>query len=119
LAKGRELDFGGIGKKYAVDCVAKLCSEYAATTSVVVNFGGDIHVTRLRHNKQPWHVGIESPEDDDKNTTHTINTNNILKIFSGGLATSGDVRRYLLKGGTRYSHILNPETGYPIENATR
>lgn len=113
LAIGMELDFGGIGKEYAVDCVAKLCSEHAPTTSVVVNFGGDIQVTRPRHNKQPWHIGIESPEADDKNATK------VLKIISGGLATSGDARRYLLKDGKRYSHILNPETGYPIENAAR
>jgi thiamine biosynthesis lipoprotein len=113
LAKGMELDFGGIGKEYAVDCVAKMCTEYAPKTSVVVNFGGDIQVTRARHNTQPWHIGIESPEDESKNTIHT------LKIISGGLATSGDARRYLLKDGKRYSHILNPETGYPIENAAR
>jgi thiamine biosynthesis lipoprotein len=113
LAKGMELDFGGIGKEYAVDCVAKMCTEYAPKTSVVVNFGGDIQVTRARHNAQPWYIGIESPEDEGENTTHT------LKIISGGLATSGDARRYLLKDGKRYSHILNPETGYPIENAAR
>jgi thiamine biosynthesis lipoprotein len=112
LAKGMELDFGGIGKEYAVDCVAKLCAESAPTTSIVVNFGGDIQVTRPRHNKQPWHIGIENPEDDNS-------TNKVLKIISGGLATSGDARRYLLKAGKRYSHILNPETGYPIENAAR
>jgi thiamine biosynthesis lipoprotein len=113
LTKGMELDFGGIGKEYAVDCVAKLCTEYAPTLSVVVNFGGDIQVTRPRYNKQPWHIGIESPEDDDKNATK------VLKIISGGLATSGDARRYLLKDGKRFSHILNPETGYPIEKAVR
>jgi thiamine biosynthesis lipoprotein len=113
IAQGMELDFGGIGKEYAVDCVAKLCSEHAPTKSVVVNFGGDIHVTRPRQNKQSWHIGIESPEDDTKKATK------VLKIISGGLATSGDARRYLLKEGKRYSHILNPETGYPIENAAR
>jgi thiamine biosynthesis lipoprotein len=112
LATGMELDFGGIGKEYAVDCVAKLCAESAPTTSIVVNFGGDIQVTRPRHNKQPWHIGIENPDDDNSNTK-------VLKIISGGLATSGDARRYLLKGGKRYSHILNPETGYSIENAAR
>jgi thiamine biosynthesis lipoprotein len=112
LAKGMELDFGGIGKEYAVGCVAKLCAESASTTSIVVNFGGDIQVTRPRHNKQPWHIGIENPEDDNSATK-------VLKIISGGLATSGDARRYLLKDGKRYSHILNPETGYPIENAAR
>jgi thiamine biosynthesis lipoprotein len=111
LPKGMELDFGGIGKEYAVDRVAKLCAEYAPTTSVVVNFGGDTQVTRARHNKQPWLIGIESPENAE--------ATKVLKIISGGLATSGDARRYLLKDGKRYSHILNPETGYPIENAAR
>jgi thiamine biosynthesis lipoprotein len=112
LAKGMELDFGGIGKEYAVNCVAKLCAESAPTTSIVVNFGGDIQVTRPRQNKQPWHIGIENPEDDNSTTK-------VLKIISGGLATSGDARRYLLKAGKRYSHILNPETGYPTETAAR
>lgn len=112
LAKGMQLDFGGIGKEYAVDSVAKLCAEHAPNTSVVVNFGGDIQVTRARQNKQPWYIGIESIKNDQ-------NTTNILKIVSGGLATSGDARRYLLKGDKRYSHILNPATGFPIENAAR
>jgi thiamine biosynthesis lipoprotein len=109
VAKGMELDFGGMGKEYAVDCVAKLCTEHAPTTSVVVNFGGDIQVNRARHNKQPWYIGIESPDDAE--------ATKVLKIISGGLATSGDARRYLLKNGKRYSHILNPETGYPVKNA--
>ena len=113
LANGMELDFGGIGKEYAVDCVAKLCAQYAPSISVVVNFGGDIQVTQARHNKQPWSIGIESPEVGDKNDTH------ILKIVSGGLATSGDAKRFLLKDGKRYSHILNPKTGHPIEHAPR
>jgi thiamine biosynthesis lipoprotein len=111
LVKGMELDFGGIGKEYAVDCVAKLSAKFAPAISVLVNFGGDIQVTKARHNNQPWHIGIESLED--------TKTTRILKITSGGLATSGDARRYLLKDGKRYSHILNPRTGYPIENAAR
>lgn len=109
VAKGMELDFGGMGKEYAVDCVAKLCTEHAPTTSVVVNFGGDIQVNRARHNKQPWYIGIESPDDAE--------ATQVLKTISGGLVTSGDARRYLLKNGKRYSHILNPETGYPVKNA--
>ena len=109
VAKGMELDFGGMGKEYAVDCVAKLCTEHAPTTSVVVNFGGDIQLNRARHNKQPWYIGIESPDDAE--------ATQVLKTISGGLVTSGDARRYLLKNGKRYSHILNPETGYPVKNA--
>ena len=110
LAKNMELDFGGIGKEYAVDCVAKICAGSAPKVSVVVNFGGDIQVTHPRINHQHWLIGIENPEDD-------MVSHKILKIVSGGLATSGDARRYLLKNGKRYSHILNPKTGYPIESA--
>lgn len=112
LAKDMELDFGGIGKEYAVDCAAKLCSKYAPNLSVVINFGGDIQVTQPRKNKQPWNIAIESPEANKATTK-------ILQIVSGGLATSGDARRFLLKNGKRYSHILNPKTGYPIENSPR
>jgi thiamine biosynthesis lipoprotein len=112
MPAGMELDFGGIGKEYAVDCVAKLCTQHAPTVSVVVNFGGDIQVTRPRSNNQFWHIGIENPEGEHL-------TAQILKIKAGGLATSGDTRRFLLKDGVRYSHILNPKTAYPIIHAAR
>lgn len=112
MPKGMELDLGGIGKEYAVDCVAKLCTNHTPKVSVVVNFGGDIQVTRPRLNEQFWHIGIESLKGEHL-------TAQILKIKAGGLATSGDARRYLLKDGTRYSHILNPNTGYPVANAPR
>jgi FAD:protein FMN transferase len=107
-----ELDFGGIGKEYAVDCVAKLCNQLAPKLSVVVNFGGDIQVTCPRKKDQSWHIGIESLQGEDL-------TAQLLHIKAGGLATSGDARRFLLKDGKRYSHILNPNTGYPIEDAPR
>lgn len=107
-----ELDFGGIGKEYAVDCVAKLCNQLAPKLSVVVNFGGDIQVTCPRKKDQSWHIGIESLQGEDL-------TAQLLHIKAGGLATSGDARRFLLKDGKRYSHILNPNTGYPVEDAPR
>jgi thiamine biosynthesis lipoprotein len=95
-----------------VDCAAKLCQLNAAQTSVVVNFGGDIQVTQPRKQNQDWHIGIESLHDSQSAIK-------LLQIRSGGLATSGDARRYLLKDGQRYSHILNPKTGYPVINAPR
>jgi thiamine biosynthesis lipoprotein len=112
MPAGMELDFGGIGKEYAVDCVAKLCAQLAPKISVVVNFGGDIQVTCPREQGQSWHIGIESLQGEDL-------TAQILHIKAGGLATSGDARRFLLKDGKRYSHILNPHTGYPVEDAPR
>ncbi|WP_343858013.1 FAD:protein FMN transferase [Aliiglaciecola litoralis] len=112
LPAGFELDFGGIGKEYAVDCVAKLAQQIAPTVSVLVNFGGDIQVTRPRAKQPYWQVGIENPTDNKSGTA-------VVNIANGGLATSGDANRFLLKDGVRYGHILNPTTGYPVLDAPR
>lgn len=112
LPPGFELDFGGIGKEYAVDAVAGILLQHAPELSVLINFGGDIQLTRPRANKGFWQVGIEDPSKED-------NALRVLQISSGGLATSGDSKRFLLKDGERYSHILNPKTGYPIDHAPR
>ncbi|MDF2177273.1 FAD:protein FMN transferase [Aliiglaciecola sp. CAU 1673] len=112
MPPGFELDFGGIGKEYAVDAVAKLAMQIAPKHSVLVNFGGDIQVTQPRAAQQPWQIGIEDPNRDD----HALK---LIQIRHGGLATSGDARRFLLKNGIRYGHILNPKTGYPIVGAPR
>ncbi|MBU2877564.1 MULTISPECIES: FAD:protein FMN transferase [Aliiglaciecola] len=112
LPVGFELDFGGIGKEYAVDCVAKACQQVAPNVSVLVNFGGDIQVTQARKSQPYWQVGIEDPSNASGGIA-------MVNIASGGLATSGDANRYLLKNGVRYSHVLNPKTGYPIQQAPR
>lgn len=112
LPTGFELDLGGIGKEYAVDAVARLLQQHAPGLSVLVNFGGDIQVTARRQHNAPWLVGIEDPDSDSS-------ASRIVKIHHGGLATSGDSRRFLLKDGVRYSHILNPKTGWPVAQAPR
>jgi thiamine biosynthesis lipoprotein len=107
---GMELDFGGLGKEYAVDRAYDLV---AARTSqpFLVNFGGDLRANR-RPMHAPWQVGIERP--DSPATAATL-----LELDHGALATSGDSHRYLLKDGVRYSHILDPRTGWPVAHAPR
>lgn len=114
LPRGFELDFGGIGKEYAVDSAAKLCMQLAPDTSVLVNFGGDIQVTQPRHHEAYWQVGIERPHVKGDSAKSAL-----VKIASGGLATSGDTRRFIVHNGVRYSHILSPKTGYPVSGAPR
>ncbi|WP_412973352.1 FAD:protein FMN transferase [Glaciecola sp. MF2-115] len=121
---GFELDLGGIGKEYAVDCVAKICKEIAPAVSVLVNFGGDIQVTLPKSKGQYWQVGIEMPvqdlaEEGTKNSLSTQYQTVLVRIAQGGLATSGDANRYLMRDNVRYSHVLNPKTGKPISNAPR
>ena len=110
LEPGMQIDLGGIGKEYAVDRAALLVDD---RTSCLINFGGDIMVTRGRRDGQPWRVGIERPSPDSRDRVRVIRLN------EGGLATSGDTHRFVMKDGVRLSHILDPRTGWPVTDAPR
>ena len=112
---GMEIDLGGIGKEYAVDRTALQLSQLTPV-SVLVNYGGDLMTTKARHSGQGWIVGVEDPALLKKKKTKHI-TKTEFELVQGGIATSGDTRRYLLKNGIRYSHILDPRTGWPVKNA--
>ena len=114
LQPGMEIDFGGIGKEYAVDCTVKKL-KLETTTSCLVNFGGDICITKPRRSGLPWIIGIEVPAQQNQ-----ANSNKpLLQLRNGAIATSGDAKRFLIKDGVRYSHILNPKTGWAITDAPR
>lgn len=114
LRPGMEIDLGGIGKEYAVDRSVKLLQE-ANSAACLVNFGGDIAVTGPRRSGAPWIIGVENPEHSQQPS----NTGHAIRLRKGAVATSGDTKRYLLKDGIRYSHILNPRTGWAITGAPR
>lgn len=115
LEKYMEIDFGGIGKEYAVDR-SILLAKQITREPVLVNLGGDLAVTGARQDNMPWQVAIENPDIESTNDT---TTDMIVSLHSGALATSGDSRRYLIKGGHRFGHVLNAKTGWPIRYAPR
>jgi thiamine biosynthesis lipoprotein len=110
LPAGMELDFGGIGKEYAVDRAYELLAA-RESAPFLVNFGGDLRANRPPP-RGPWQVGIERPDAVREATL-------LLELAHGALATSGDSRRYLLRDGVRYGHILDPRTGWPVLGAPR
>ncbi len=112
LPQDMEIDLGGIGKEYAVDSTGNILKQHT-NESFLVNFGGDITCPKPRKSGTPWVIGVDDPEHTGENSAGHIT------LFQGGLATSGDARRYLLKDGVRYSHILDPQTGYPVPDAPR
>ncbi len=112
LRSGMQLDFGGIGKEYAVDQAAQIARNVCGCAALV-NFGGDLAVSRPRADGRPWRVGIEDPARNG----HAAAA--VLDLRHGALATSGDTHRFVLADGTRYSHILNPRTGWPVCGAPR
>jgi FAD:protein FMN transferase len=111
LPAGMELDFGGFGKEYAVDRAYALLAAGLRTEPFLINFGGDLRANRSPAHG-PWQVGVERPDTDREATM-------LLDLRHGALATSGDSRRYLLKDGIRYGHILHPCTGWPVPGSPR
>ncbi|HEY6618818.1 MAG TPA: FAD:protein FMN transferase [Steroidobacteraceae bacterium] len=105
-----ELDLGGIGKEYAVDRAYELLSK-KAPGPFLINFGGDLRASGPPPNGF-WQVGIEKPGHERKASM-------MLRLEQGALATSGDSRRFVLRDGVRYGHVLNPKTGWPVPHAPR
>lgn len=107
-----QIDFGGIGKEYAVDAAARLIEDEFGSISCVVNFGGDIVVRHPRKDGSVWRVGIEAAATPGSAV-------GMIGLRQGGLATSGDSRRFVVANGQRYSHILDARTGWPVTDAPR
>ncbi|MFT7405745.1 FAD:protein FMN transferase [Zhongshania sp.] len=107
LQQGMELDFGGFGKEYAADRAATMCEENGISCGLV-ELGGDIRVIGPHPDGSAWQIGIRNPRDPDVAVA-------VIPLKSGGLASSGDYQRFMVIDGKRYSHILNPRTGRPVD----
>ncbi len=125
LPTGMEIDLGGIGKEYAVDRAAQLAQSFLhkqypdhQQISVLLNFGGDITVLPPKnHQGRSWTIGIDTGIDGHVMDNHNNDNHTLIALISGGVATSGDSRRFLVKNNERYGHILDPHTGWPVKNA--
>ena len=106
--KGMCLDLGGIGKEYAVDRVLMLALE-RGIHDVLVDFGADVRVHGRPPEKAAWHIGLEDPQNPGHVWVGVAVTNH-------AVATSGDYLRHFIHQGRRYGHILDPRTGYPVNN---
>lgn len=111
LPVGMELDFGGIGKEYAVDRVADLLMKQVQTP-MLINFGGDLRAIGPPPKNGAWRVGIESIIQKDR-------AQSVVQLRSGAMATSGDTRAFIEYDGKRYGHILDARTGWPAEHTPR
>ena len=105
------LDLGSIAKGYGVDQIALLLKK-EGFKDYLVEIGGEVYAGGLRKDGSPWRVGVNLPEKGA-----ALNAVYDIVALSGmAIATSGDYRNFFEKGGKRYSHILNPKTGYPVDN---
>lgn len=105
--KGLKIDLGGIAKGYIVDkAVSKLKEN--GINSALINAGGDIYC--LGKNKgRPWTLGLRDPED----AAAIIKKEDLVDL---AIATSGDYEQFFEYEGRRFSHLIDPRRGYPVES---
>jgi thiamine biosynthesis lipoprotein len=102
-----QINLSAIAKGYGVDAIAKQLAD-AGIENYLVEIGGEIRANGSKPNKSLWRIAIEKP------TTKERSIQQGLLLDNTGVATSGDYRNYFERGGKRYSHTKNPETGKPI-----
>jgi thiamine biosynthesis lipoprotein len=109
-----ELDFNAIAQGQSVDELARLLRT-KGHENFFIEVGGEIVVEGLNDDDTPWVIGIDMPTEDNSGGQVRV-LENYIHLSKGGLATSGNYRKYYVKDGRKYSHTLNPLTGYPVEH---
>lgn len=104
------IDLSSIAKGYAVDRVAEQL-EQLGIDSYLVEIGGELRGKGHNERGTTWRIGIEQPSPSDRRVYVVVNIDGV------GLATSGDYRNFFERDGQRYSHTINPRTGYPVTHA--
>lgn len=105
-----EVNLSGIAKGFGVDQVLELVIA-AGFADVMVEIGGEVRARGQNASGEPWRIGINVPRSDADPTAVLV----AVPLKDAALATSGDYRNFFESGGRRYSHILDPTTGAPVQ----
>ena len=109
LPAGMQIDLGGIAKGYIADEIADYCRAQGVKSGIL-NFGGNVVVIGTKPDGSDWRVGVQDP---DQPTGEPLFA---LPVADGSVVTSGNYERFFLFDGVRYHHILDPKTGWPVQN---
>ena len=106
------LDFNAIAQGYTSDLIAAFLDS-KGIKNYLVDTGGEIMARGNKPDGKPWIVGIEKPAKN-WDSEQVIQTR--ITLRDKGLVTSGSTRKYVERNGKRYSHCIDPKTGYPVEH---
>jgi thiamine biosynthesis lipoprotein len=109
--KGIMLDFNAVAQGYTVDVLGDLL-ESKGITNYLVEVGGELKAKGLNMQDTLWRVGIDRPLPNLKERELEA----IVSLENKALATSGNYRKFYEKDGMKYSHTINPKTGYPVQH---
>jgi len=108
LTRGIELDLGGIGKGYALDCVARVLREAGVKAALISSGSSSIYAIGAPPGKAGWPVRVPDPMD----RTRTVST---VLLKDQSLSTSGSYEKFFRLNGRTYCHIMDPRTARPVE----
>ena len=108
-----QLNFNAIAQGYTCDVVADLLDSLGAQ-DYLVEVGMEIVCKGLNASGKPWRIGIDAPVDGSQ--TAGENVQKFLDLTDCGITTSGNYRKYFIVDGKKYSHSINPVTGYPVQH---
>ena len=104
--KGMKIGFGALGEGYATN----KCKEMMLAKGIeagIVNGTGDMSTWGKQPNGKPWNIGVTNP-------FHPEELLGVMPLTQGAITTSGSYEKFVVFDGKRYSHIINPATGYPV-----
>ncbi|MCL9808446.1 FAD:protein FMN transferase [Flavobacterium luminosum] len=104
--KGMRIGFGGIGKGYAAEMAKKILLQNGVESGIV-NASGDLTAWGTQENGQAWTIGVANPN-------HRNDIFSTFKITNKAVATSGNYEKFVIINNKKYSHTIDPKTGYPV-----
>jgi thiamine biosynthesis lipoprotein len=105
------INLSALAKGYGIDMVASTLEEQKIR-NFLVEIGGDLITSGTNKDGKAWKIGIETPKIEEQIVQ------SVIKIKNQAMATSGDYKNFFERNGIKYSHIINPKTGYPIRHKT-
>jgi len=109
--QGVELDLSAVAKGYAVDVVAELLTD-KGIENYFIEIGGEVICKGVNDRGGPWKVGIEDPTIEIVERSAKA----IIELKDRAMATSGNYRNYYIIDGVKYSHTIDPESGFPVQH---
>lgn len=103
-----EIDLGALAKGYAADKLKAYLLE-EGVESAMINLGGNVLAIGAKADESPWKVGVQRPFAERGETSE------VLEVKDKSVVSSGIYERYFEQEGVLYHHILNPDTGYPVD----
>jgi len=106
-----EIDFNAIAQGYTVDLISSFL-EKNGVKNYLVEIGGEVRTLGVNDRNEIWKIGIDKPVENEKEGERPLQTT--VALSGKSLATSGSYRKFVVRDGKKFSHAIDPKTGYPI-----